>query len=496
MQKKKVIMNLVVSTLVQIITLVLGMILPRVILITWGSEYNGLLSSITNILGYLSLLEAGFNTATLQSLYKSVGEGDRLTTSVIIRTSQCFYRKMAVLYAAIVGGIALLYPLFIETTIAYWEVVLIIGLQGAVGVINFAFRASYQQLLKAEGKYYIISLITFMTTVLTYVVKILSVLLYNSIFLMQVLSIVVIVVQITVYATYFEKEYWWIDKNAICNNALLQNRKYYFLQQIAGLVFNSTDTFVLSVFCGLKVASVYAIYNMIFRSLSQIITMIRGSTNYILGQSYHKDVGIFGVVYDTYSALQSMMGGIIASISSVMIVSFVQIYTDGITDISYVDRFSAFLFSFSLVLECSRGTSLASANIAGKASDTTWRYVLEAGINLVSSLILVQYLGMRGVLIGTVLAGIYRTIDSIVYTNRYVLKRSPFVELKTAVINIVLYFCITYIGMNICVVNAMDYGEFFSRACVSGMVITFIYGLVFLVESPRSVNRIIRLLRE
>ena len=57
MKKKTVIENLIVSTLTQLITLILGMILPRLILLAWGSEYNGLLSSVTNILRYLSVLK-------------------------------------------------------------------------------------------------------------------------------------------------------------------------------------------------------------------------------------------------------------------------------------------------------------------------------------------------------------------------------------------------------------------------------------------------------
>jgi len=74
---------------------------------------------------------------------------------------------------------------------------------------------------------------------------------------------------------------------------LLENRRYYFTQQVAGLIFNSTDTFVLSVFCGLKVASVYATYNLVYTALAQIISLIRGSTSFVLGQSFHKDESFF-----------------------------------------------------------------------------------------------------------------------------------------------------------------------------------------------------------
>lgn len=176
MKKKTVIENLVVSTLTQLITLVLGMILPRLILLAWGSEYNGLLSSVTNILRYLSLLEAGFNTATLQALHKTDRSGwTKKQTSIVIRTSQHYYHRISVVYAMMVLLISVVYPLIISSEIPYWETFAIIILQGAVGVINFAFRAAYQQLLNAEGKYYVISLITLLTTVLTYAAKIVSI---------------------------------------------------------------------------------------------------------------------------------------------------------------------------------------------------------------------------------------------------------------------------------------------------------------------------------
>ena len=56
---RKVVTNIIVSTLSQLITLILGLLLPRLILTSWGSEYNGLINSVTTIMRYLALLEAG-----------------------------------------------------------------------------------------------------------------------------------------------------------------------------------------------------------------------------------------------------------------------------------------------------------------------------------------------------------------------------------------------------------------------------------------------------
>jgi len=496
MNKKTVIQNLIVATLTQLITLILGMILPRLILIAWGSEYNGLLSSVTNILRYLSLLEAGFNTATLQALYKSVGQDDQEQTSIVIRTSQHYYQRISVIYALMVLVISVGYPLIVKSEIPYWETFIIIVLQGAVGVINFAFRAAHQQLLNAEGKYYVISLITLLTTVLTYAAKILSIGYFNSVVIMQVMSVLVIIVQVTIYAIYFNRRYKWLDKNARIDESLLENRKYYFTQQIAGLIFNSTDTFVLSIFCGLKVASVYATYNLVYTALAQIISLIRGSTSFVLGQSFHKDETFFKRVYDAYSAMQSMIGGVMASISMVLIINFIQLYTEGINDVNYVDFIAALLFSFNLMLECSRGASLASANIAGKAPDTTWRYILEAAINLISSLILVNFVGMKGVLLGTSIAGLYRTTDSIIYTNIHVLNRSSIHEFKNVLVDFVLFFGIVYMSHNVISINATSYIQLVGYAVVTGIIVLAVYGLTFIVLNKNVTKDLIQAIKQ
>lgn len=481
MQKKDVAINLIVSAVTQIITLAFGLFLPRLILLAWGSEYNGLLSSVTNIMSYLALLEAGLNTAMLQALYKTVGKNDREQTSIVVRTAQRYYYKISIVYAAMVVGIALLYPLIVRTAISYWEIVAIIVLQGLVGVINFAFRAAYQQLLNAEGKYYVISLITFLTTVLTYSAKIAAIKIFDSVIIMQIMSVFIIIIQVAIYAVYFSKHYKWINKNAQSDESLIENRKYYFIQQIAGLIFNSTDTIVLSIFCGLKVASVYAVYNLVYLALALVISLIRGSTNFVLGQSFHKDSRLFTKVYDAYSAMQSMTGGIMASISIVLIINFIKIYTDGVTDIDYIDFFAAFLFSLNLMLECSRGASLASANIAGKAPETTWRYIMEAAINLFSSLILVNFIGMKGVLLGTTLSGLYRTTDSIYYTNKHVLKRSPFGEFKNVGVDFMIYFLVAFVSFSIINLNTSSYFVWFGYAIITGIIVVSIYAGAFIM---------------
>lgn len=493
--KKKVILNFSISTISTLLTMMLGFVLPRIIMVSWGSEYNGLINSVRTIMNYLLLLEAGINTSTLQALYKSIAINDDHQTSIVVHTSQLFYRKISAIYFLCILGVSGIYPLIVDTSIAYWEVFWVIFLQGCSGVINFAFRASYQQLLKAEGKHYIISLVTFITQILTYAAKIISVLIFNNIIVMQFLGVIVIGIQVLIYAVYFNHKYKWIRHDVKSDMSLLENRKYYVVQQIGGLVFNSTDTFVLSVFCGLKVASVYTVYAMVYSAISTLIGIVRSSTGFVLGHSYYHGEQAFRKTYNVYTSVQMTIGCILSSVSLLLITGFISLYTTGVKDINYHNYLAAVLFAFSIILDCMRGANLAGANVAGQAPKTTWRYLVEAGINLLVSLFLVQFWGMVGVLLGTVVAGIWRSLDSIVFFSKNVLKKKPYGELLFDSINLGIFALFIVIGkMNLLPIN--NYWQFIIWGIVSLTVATAIYLTVFVIANRHNISGFMNLLRE
>lgn len=494
-KSKRVAANVIVSTVTQIITLALGLVLPRVILTSWGSEYNGLINSVTTVMRYLALLEAGISASTLQALYKSMGQRDERQTAVVIKSSQTYYHKVAFIYGLMVVLISFVYPLALDTKIPYWEIFFVILLQGCTGVINFAFRTAFQQILNAEGKYYIISFVTLLTTVLTYAAKLVSIMVFNNIIVMQALGVAIMGVQVLIYAVYFHKNYSWLDMTVEADMSLLENRKYYVVQQIGTLVFNSMDTFVLSVFCGLKVASVYTVYNMIYSALGTLIGILRGSTNFVLGQAFHESRKKFSEIYKVYSALQVTLGSMLASCSVVLILGFVRLYTRGIRDINYINYCAAVLFSLNIMLDCARGANLAGANVAGQAPKTTWRYLAEAFINLVVSLALVYHMQMNGVLAGTVVAGIWRSVDSIFYFYRNVLGESPIHELLYDAANLVLFAGFAVSGA----VFPLTINSYFNFCCYGVVTFAFaavLYGglfyLLYQSEVQMLIGRIVR----
>ena len=59
------------------------------------------------------------------------------------------------------------------------------------------------------------------------------------------------------------------------------------------------------------------------------------------------------------------------------------------------------------------------------AKQTVVRSMIEAAINVIVSIAAVQFIGIYGVLLGTIAALLYRTNDFIIYANTKILMRSP-----------------------------------------------------------------------
>ena len=77
MRKKRAFYNLITSIVLQIVSIICGLIVPKLIIATYGSNLNGLINSITQFLSYITLLEVGFGPVILSILYKPIANKDK-----------------------------------------------------------------------------------------------------------------------------------------------------------------------------------------------------------------------------------------------------------------------------------------------------------------------------------------------------------------------------------------------------------------------------------
>ena len=156
--------------------------------------------------------------------------------------------------------------------------------------------------------------------------------------------IVINVLKCIIYRQYMKRvcpEYFLIKKGDI---SLLSERKSYLVHEISGVVFSGTDTIIISVFCGLGEASVYAVYSMVLMALRNIIGQVFNGTNYILGGAYSTDKDKYRQVHDNYNHIYIMLTFTLFSIAYVLLMPFIEIYTSGVSDANYLDPKLPILF--------------------------------------------------------------------------------------------------------------------------------------------------------
>lgn len=421
----------------QFIMIALGIILPRLFLVSYGSETNGLVTTVSQIYTYVALLESGIGNAAVNAFYKPIIERDQFNISDVFSAAQIYFRKITRLYLFCALALTVLYPCFIKSQLSTFTVVAVVLLQGLTGVVNFYFAAAYRQLLVADGKNYILTNVKLFAYVLSSFTKIFLMVRGFHVVLVQALGLAVSCIETVLYIAYVKKQYPWLAFHKNAKIGRLSERNAFVVHELSTAIFTSTDAILLSTFCNLKVASVYAIYNMIFSQLNSLIQSVNNGLLYLLGHTYAEgDRDKYIRLHDFYDSFYMALVFTGFTVAYVLILPFVNIYTRGVSDIAYVDSFLPILFVLIQLLSCFRAVSSRLITIGGHAKATQNRSVLEAVINLAASIVLVNLIGIYGVLIGTIIALLYRTNDIIIYANRKILNRSPWKTYKKVLMNL------------------------------------------------------------
>lgn len=443
--KQKSIRNILCSVLSQIVSIAFGLILPRLFVVSYGSEVNGLLTSLSNFLVCLNLFEAGVGAATLQALYKPVAKQDWNEINGVLSATKEYYSKTGKLYLAALLTLSAVYPLVVESELSYFVVFGAIFFSGIGNVVTFFVQGRYNLLLRAEGKNYIITNLTMMVTILVNLSKVLLIYLGANIVLILAAAFLIQCIYAGGIVWYVKRNYQDLSDDVPPNRQAIGQKNFVLAHQIGELVFKNTDVVILTMFCGLKVVSVYSMFKMISGHLDTLLNIILDGFNFILGQTYQIDREKYRRMIDL---MESMYGGISYALYAVALflyLPFMRLYTAGVTDINYVDGKLAVLFVITALLSHSRMPMIQTINYAGHFKQTLFQSVAETVINVVASLIGVYFWGIYGVLLGTVAALLYRTNDIIIYANTKCLDRKPWKTYSIYLVNIIVLLISTVV---------------------------------------------------
>lgn len=483
MNARKGFNNIITSILSQGITLALGIVIPRLVLVNLGSEANGLLSSINEVLVYVALLEAGVGVASSQALYGPIGRDDHDAINGILAATDRFYKRTGRMYLAIVLLLTVVFPMTIETTLPRSTVMWVMLLSGLPGAIRYFFQGKYIILLNTEGKGYILTSMTTVIQVLTSLSKIALLLAGFDVIALQVLYLFFNLVQMAFILWYIRRHYPWLNLKVQPNTAAISQSKNALVHHISSLIFGNTDALVLTYFCGLSAVSVYGVYSMLLGVISGVVGAF-GGFGFVLGQTFHNDRKRYLQLLDVYELYNMTLTFCLFCIANLFILPFLTLYTAGVEGISYVDDVLPYLFLAVQLLGKGRSSSAITIQYAGHFKQTQYRSLLESAINIVVSLVCVWNFGIYGVLMGTIAALLYRTNDMILYANRKILHRNPWITYRRWLLNLALFIAVTAAGKWAFSFVALDsYVRIIGWAAVCCLVvIPLFFGVVSLCE--------------
>ena len=478
----------------EVLIMILGIIVPRIIITSYGSDINGLLNTITQIFGYLSLMEAGIGQAAKNALFKPIAEGNQEDVSYVSSIASNYFHRITFFYGTCVIVMSVLAPTLIKTSVDGRVVFFVVLLQGMSGVISFYYIQTITMVLAADGKSYINNGLKVVTQALSYAIRIILAIHGVSILILQIFYFLLTVARSIFYKSYFDRHYHWINLKSAPKSAKLLDRNSYVITEIAWTVFSSTDMILLSVFLSTKFASVYGVYNLVFSSINTILGTVYFSVNYILGQTYHYDRERYITLHDNYTSIFFGMMTALMSTTYLLIIPFISLYTQGITDIDYVNSNLPVMFCLVQELSWSRYITGNLSGVAGYAKQVSRISLLEALFNVIMSILLVRKFGITGVLFATVIALPLKVVYLTWLSEIIILKRKPFRYLLILGVNYTLFVCVVFINRYIDL-PITGYFSFIIFGCLIFVIITsVVFGVNYCIN-PNYLHALLQLKR-
>lgn len=422
MRTKKFIFNSLSAVVLQFFTLLSGLILPRIILSSFGSEINGLVSSITQIISYFTLVEAGISGSVIFSLYEPLVKKDFFKVSSIVTAGKKYYYKTGRIFLTCVIIFSFIYAFSVNASFLSKIEILILALViGMSGTIDFFLMAKYRVLLTADQKTYVLYAAQIIYVIInTLIIYYLAVTGF-SILIVRAVALCSVLVRSFILYIYVKTKYTNVNFHAEPDNSSLSKRWDALILEILGVVRNATPMLLATLFTSLKTVSLYAVYLIVTSGIRQVLSIFETGLPSAFGEVIaSKDIKKLQTTNSEFETIYYSLITIIYSVALIMFMPFISIYTRGITDANYINPLLAFLFitdAFTYNLKTPQGMLVISA---GLYKETRTQTTIQAAIIVILGFLLTPALGLTGIMIASISANIYRTIDLLFFIPKHV----------------------------------------------------------------------------
>lgn len=444
---------------------------------TLSSVYLGVNGLLANVLGLLALAELGIGTAISYSLYKPLHDKNEEKCKSLMKFYRKAYRVIALV--VLVLGLVLLpfLPWFIKDTSGIENLSLIYFIFLGNMVIGYLF--SYKRtLITADQKNYKITPILIFYNILITVLQIAILLLFkNYIFYLLVQFVCTILENITVNH-YINKKYPYLkDINTASDietqelGEIKTNIKALMLHKVGSYVLTATDNIVISKFVGIVTVGIYSNYVLIYSAISNFIYVFISNTTASLGNLIAE-----GDIRKRFKVFKEM--------------DFISFSLYGVSSLCLLFVFNPFielvfgkeyLLSFGVVALIIMNYYLIGVNqvpIIFQSAAGVYKYdkfvpLIEAFTNLSLSVLLVNIIGLPGILLGTFIS----------YCLPLIIK--PFVVFKYVLeTNVVVYFKSFFKQVVVLLISSVILFMITNLVVFNSLILQIIFNLIFALTIP------------
>ena len=478
---KKLAYNTITSLLLQITSVVSGFIVPRLILGAFGSNVNGLVNSISQFLGVITLLDLGVGAVVQSSLYKPLAEKDNVSISKIFVSATIFFRKLARILLIYVIVLMAFYPLIINNDYDYFYTATLIGSICISSFAQYYFGIVNSLLLSADQKGYIKYGTEIIAIILNTVACAILVKTGCSIQIVKLTTSLLFLCK-PLFLYWYVRKHYEIDRKITYDEEPIKQKWNGMAQHFASFVLSGTDNIVLTLFSTLANVSVYSVYNVVIIGVKNALLSMTTGFQSLIGDmlakkeddKLHKFFGYVEWLLHTGTTL-------VFGCTGVLLVSFVRVYTDGINDANYIQPLFAALITVANAGHCLRLPYNILILASGHYKQTQSNYIIAMIMNIIISIATVKIWGLIGVSIGTLVAMAYQTVWMAWYDSKNIINwpfKSFFKHLGVDIITVIIA-CIATI--NIPLLSVTYFGwviqavEVFAVWCVIVLLVNLIF---------------------
>ena len=471
---KKAVKNTISELLLELVTAICGMILPRLILSHFGSMYNGITSSITQFIGCIALLKSGIGSVTRAALYKPLANKDSKELSEIVTATEHFMRKIAIIFLVFVLIVACFYPLIVNDDFSWIFTFTLVIILSISTFAQYFFGLTYQMVLQADQRNYVITYIQIASIIINTIFAGILIYLGASIHVVKLASAIIFVFPPIIYMLYVKK-YYKIDSKVKPNYNLISQRWDALGHQVANFINTNTDIIIATTFLGVLEVSVYSVYFMISNSIRKLVMAVCSGTTGAFGNIIaKKENKVLVNRFSQYELVIYMLSIFFFTITYIMFIPFINIYTRGINDVNYIRPVFALLICISGFFTCVKMPYEQIVFAAGKFKQTKVGAYIEAILNIVVSLICVKFIGLNGIIIGTIVAAVYRTLRYSYFVRKNIINRNCTITLSRMIFALLIFITSVIVSYAFSSYSIVNYIQWF----ISAIIISIIVGLI------------------